>query len=664
MSTIPYSYSVVSKPSVVSAGGTALNLNGVCLTKNTRVPIGQVLSFPTGAAVSSFFGPASAEAVIANGGQTLGGNPAGTGYFGGYEGATAIPGALLFVQYPVTAVAAWLRGGNISGLTLAQLQALSGSLTVVMDGYSHVISSISLSSYNSFSAAAAAIQAAFTDPTEASFTGQLGATFTGSQSGTNLTTTSVTGLISIGDVIGGTGVASGTTIVSQTSGTTGGAGVYVTSLSGTASSASCTATSTVLDVTAETGATIAVGQTLAGTSVTGSPVITAQLTGAAGGTGTYRISGTGLQIASEAMTAIATAPVVTYDSVSGAFVITSGITGTLSTATFATGTLAVPLLLTSATGATLSQGAAAATPATFMAGIIAQTTNWASFFTAFDPDGGSGNTQKLAFAAWTNSVAPRYAYICWDTDITATESVPATGSLGYLINTEFNYSGTCLIYEPIDLNHAAFISGAIAAINFNAPNGRITFAYRTQTGLAAAVTDPTVAFNLGGEPLVEGSFGNGYNFVGAFADANDNSVDFQRGTISGPYDWLNSYVFQIWLNNQFVVQGRAYMKAVNSFSYTPAGYSNFALAMQTTIQAGLTFGMYAPGVDLSSSQTLQINNLAGKNISGTLETQGWYFQCLDPGATARASRGSPIINFFYCDEGDVQALNIGSVAAQ
>jgi hypothetical protein len=661
MSTIPYSYSVVSTPGVVSAGGSALNLNGLCLTKNTRVPIGQVLSFPTGAAVSSFFGPASAEAVIANGGQTAAGNSAGTGYFGGYEGATAIPGALLFAQYPETAVAAYLRGGNISALTLAQLQALSGSLTVVMDGYSHVISSINFASDNSFSAVATAIQAAFTDPTEASFTGSVGASFTATGTGTSFVVTSVTGIISPGDTVTGTGVPAGTTIVSGPAG--GGAGTYVTSQATTASSASCTCASTVLDVTVDTDHTIAVGQTVAG-GVTGSPVITAQLTGTSGQTGTYRISGAQQNVASQAMTGVATAPTVTFDSVSGAFVITSGVTGAPSTSAYATGTLAAPLLLTAATGAVLSQGAAAATPATFMTSIIALTTNWASYFTAFDPDGGSGNAQKLAFAAWTNTVAPRYVYVCWDTDITPTQSLPATSSLGYLINTEFNYSGTCLIYEPVDLNHAAFISGAIAAINFNAPGGRITFAYRTQTGLQAAVTDQTVAFNLGGQPLVEGSFGNGYNFVGGFAEADDSSVDFQRGTISGPYDWLNSYVNQIWLNNQFVVQGRAYMKSVNSFSYTPAGYSNFAVAMQTTIQAGLTFGAYAPGVDLSSSETLQVNNLAGKNIASTLETQGWYFQCLDPGAAARASRGSPIIKFFYCDEGDVQALNIGSVAAQ
>ncbi len=62
-------------------------------------------------------------------------------------------------------------------------------------------------------------------------------TFTGTGSGTNLTATSVTGTITPGDTIRGTGVPGGTTIVSQTSGTTGGAGVYVTSGATTSSGA-------------------------------------------------------------------------------------------------------------------------------------------------------------------------------------------------------------------------------------------------------------------------------------------------------------------------------------------------------------------------------------------------------------------------------------------
>lgn len=64
--------------------------------------------------------------------------------------------------------------------------------------------------------------------------------FTGTGSGTNLTTTSVTGIIRSGDVLAGTGVTAGTTIVSQTSGVAGGAGVYVTSAATTSSSNSLT----------------------------------------------------------------------------------------------------------------------------------------------------------------------------------------------------------------------------------------------------------------------------------------------------------------------------------------------------------------------------------------------------------------------------------------
>lgn len=62
-----------------------------------------------------------------------------------------------------------------------------------------------------------------------------GATFTGSGSGTNLTASSVTGTIGVGMYVSGTGVPAGTKIVSQISGTTGGAGVYQTSHATTSS---------------------------------------------------------------------------------------------------------------------------------------------------------------------------------------------------------------------------------------------------------------------------------------------------------------------------------------------------------------------------------------------------------------------------------------------
>ena len=64
------------------------------------------------------------------------------------------------------------------------------------------------------------------------------ATGTGTSTGTtSLTMSAVTGTIPLGSTITGTGVPANTIIVSQTSGTTGGAGVYVTNNATTLTSA-------------------------------------------------------------------------------------------------------------------------------------------------------------------------------------------------------------------------------------------------------------------------------------------------------------------------------------------------------------------------------------------------------------------------------------------
>jgi hypothetical protein len=661
VSTIPASLFVSVTPSVLAVGGNSLDVIMLVLTRSTRVPIGSVYSFASGLAVASFFGTGSAEDVVANGGAGK-----GSGYFGAYVGSPKIPGRLLFAQYNSAAVAAYLQGGNAgAALTLAQLQALTGSLTVVVDGYPHVISSISLASANSFSAAATAIQAAFTDPTESSFTASLGASFTataGSPS-TKLVVTAVTGLISVGDVVAGTGITVGTTVVSQdTGGTPGGAGTYNLSAANTTSAASCTATSTVLDVTVCASLTIAVGQTLVGTSVTGSPVITAQLGGTTGGVGTYRISGTGFNIASEAMTGIATAPLVTYDSLSGSFFVTSGITGVPSTAAFATGTLAAPLLLTQATGAVLSQGAAAAVPAAFMNGVVQVTTDWVSYMTAFDPDGGSGNSAKQAFAAWKNSFPNRYMYICFDLDVNARGQVPETGTLGYILKNN-NDSGTFLISELTDLNQAPFVGAIGASIDFTKPNGRTTFAFRSQIGLVSDVTTGQAAVNLGGSPQVVGDFGNGYNYYGAVGAAAQNFLWLQRGTITGPFKWADSYVNQVWWNNllQAALLNLANVAGSIPFDVAGAGLINQALA--DPINAGLSFGAAAPGA-ISDLQAATVNAQAGADIAGTLQTQGVYLQVLQQSSAVRANRGPWAITLWYLDRGSAQSFSLSSIALQ
>lgn len=664
MTTIPANDLVNVNPSVLSPGGIGLDVIGLVLTTSTRVPIGTVLSLGSATAVQNYFGGASIEAQIAQGGTNY-----GTGYFGGFDGSNKKPASILFAQYNQAAVAAYLRGGNISALTLTQLQAISGSLNVTVDGFPRNAASVNLASATSFSNAASIIQTALNaaDPVEATFTASIGATFTGSQSGTNLTTSAVVGLISVGDTISGTGVAAGTTIVSQTSGTPGGAGVYVTSVSGTASAASCTASSNVLDVTNVVSGSIQPGEYLVGTGVT-SVAVLARIGGTTGGVGTYQIAGSPQAVASESMTTQGIPVAVTFDSVSGAFTIASGLTGVGSTIGFATGTAAAPLLLTSATGAVTSQGAAPAVPATFMNALVANNSNWATFMTTFDPDNGSGSAVKQAFAAWKNSQNNRFAYVCFDLDASPTTAMPATGSLGYILSNN-NDSGTCLLEgDPAqgwNLNYgvalAAMVCGSAASIDFTQTNGRITFAFKQQPGMLATTANQTIAHNLGGVPQVANSRGNGYSFYGAYGTANANFTWLQRGFVTGPFLWLDSYINQIWLNNAFQVDLLVLQKNSLSIPYDIAGYALMETALSDTIVQALNFGIFAPGT-ISASQAAAVNQAAGANIAATLQTQGYYLQVLPAAPTARSQRISPPATFWYIDRGSVQAINLNSIA--
>lgn len=389
---IPASQLVNVIPSVLPAGGDALDMIGLILTQNTRLPIGEVLSFATADDVTSYFGALTQESALAE------------IYFSGPDNATVLPGALLFAQYPASAVSAWLRGGNLSGLSLAALQTLSGIMTVVADGTTHA-ASINLSSATSYSSAAALIQTAFNTLVDVTgsialnrFIGSIAPnTATGSILGTTLTVTAVGAgsVLAAGQTFTGANVVNNTTIVAQLTGTAGGVGTYQVSISqpvpstalsfsgggltvttltsgtidagqaitapGVASntiigtggtgvggtgtypvSVSQTVASELMDasggtltVTAVTAGTLAVNDLLAGSGITAGNKITKLLTGL-GGTGTYLVS-LGEVVPSGTISVAGANVLVTYDSLTSAFVITSATTGVTSTMGYVTG---------------------------------------------------------------------------------------------------------------------------------------------------------------------------------------------------------------------------------------------------------------------------------------------------------------------------------------
>lgn len=582
---IPASEEVSSTPSTLAPGGNPLSPNGVFLTQDKSIPIGVAQAFPPGDAVENWFGAGSPEA-----------NFAGI-YFQGFNGCTKLPGTLYFFQYNSTNVAGYMRGGALTGVTLANLQALSGTLSLQIDGRTVTSGNINLAAATSFTNAAALIQAGL--QTVGGIFNGTGSTTTGQD--TLDITAIASGELHIGDVVTAAGVPAGTTITALPAG--GGVGVYTMSAAATATNA-------------------------------GEPVT----------------------VSSDAT--------VTYDVLRNAFVITSGTTGAASAVGLATaGTLSTGLKLTATTGAVLSAGAAATTPSAAMNAVVKSTQNWVSYTHVFDPDNGAaGGPQKLLFAAWTSQNSPagaeRFLYAAWDTDATPGSEANDAASFGGQVIAA-NYNGVVPIWEPgvtqFSGAKAAFLCGAIASLDTQATEGRITFKFKSQAGLLADVTDSTTAANLDS---------NGYNYYAAVATANETFTYFRQGGMPGAWKWIDPYVNQILMNSDFQLAYMTFFTAIKSVPYTQNGYTSLRAVLAPYIKQYKTFGAIRAGVTLSAAQVAAVNTAAGVPIDGVLFATGSYLQILDASPQTRGNRGSPPTTFWYTDGGSVHQINMASIDVQ
>lgn len=339
---------------------------------------------------------------------------------------------------------------------------------------------------------------------------------------------------------------------------------------------------------------------------------------------------------------------VTFDPLSSSFVFTSATTGVNSSVAFATGALANSLNLASGLGGVLSIGSAAMTPASAMNAVKSKTTNWATFTTVFEPT----PADSIAFAVWNAAQNQRFFYAMWGSDPAPTVFGDTT-SIGYQAETA-ELDGASPIYANAP-DVAAFLLGSIASLDFGQKNGRATMAFRNVDGLAPDVTDGTVSQNL---KL------NGYNFYGTYATANDEFTFFHPGTVIGQYDWIDSYICQIWLTNQLQLAMMTLLTEVYSIPYNEEGRTLIHAAALDPILAALNFGAIRTGVTLSELQKAELNEAAGVKIDDVVSQVGWYFQVLDTAAQDRKARTSPPINLFYADGQSVQQINVGSVAVQ
>ena len=323
-----------------------------------------------------------------------------------------------------------------------------------------------------------------------------------------------------------------------------------------------------------------------------------------------------------------------WDSSFKAFVITSPTTGTSSTITFAGGTAADLLGLSSGT---ISQGAASADLTETMNGCVNSNSNFWSFMPVWEET----DSEALELAEWCNNQGVRFMYAMVDTS-NAGLTPNNTACLAYQVA---DYYGVCPCYNTKALG--AMAMGVGAAINPAQLNGRKTWAFKQQTNLEYTVNNETDA------PVL---LANGYNFYGNYATASNMFKLFQNGQISGNAKWIDTYYGQVFIRDGLQ---NAWINALmlnNTVPYNQSGYGILRAAAMDTIKTAVNAGFIRQGVSLSESQKATVQSEAGLDISGELETQGWYLQILDPTTQVRQERGTPVVNFWYMDGGSVQRI--------
>lgn len=338
---------------------------------------------------------------------------------------------------------------------------------------------------------------------------------------------------------------------------------------------------------------------------------------------------------------------VSFDAQLQAFKIASDSTGENSTIDYAKGQVAEKLGLTKKAGAVISQGAIASTPATVMKSVTDSTLNWATFTTMFEPI----LEEKLGFAEWANNQNDRFLFVGWGLEQEATLT-GNTECFGAKLK-ESAYDGSCAVYGGLD--KAAFICGTIASINFTERQGRITLAFKGQSGLSPDVTDATVAENLKE---------NGYNFYGAWATANDRFLFLSPGQIAGKWKWIDAYVNQIRLNSQLQLALITLLTSVKSVPYNAEGIALQRAACNDPINEALNFGAIQTGVVLSEQQKAIINREAGFDAASAVESRGYCLYIGQATAQTRGNRQSMPMKLWYTDGGSVQSINLASINVQ
>lgn len=338
-----------------------------------------------------------------------------------------------------------------------------------------------------------------------------------------------------------------------------------------------------------------------------------------------------------------------YDSTTNTFTLTSSTDGASSTVSYASagddGTdLSAMLCMTQAEGAVLSQGVDAMTEAATLNAICAVTANWAQFTTLWEV---SEQAEAEAYAAWAD-IDDDYVYVFWSSDQNMESTLTQDSTIAKALQDKYNC--VFMIYS-LDFSTAAFALAYPATIKWDATQGMKVIFGKSASGISPTVTDEQVATAL--DDL-------GVSYVGQFATRNDEFIIANRGELTGSmYGFYDTLIGSIWLRSKLQTSIMNGFATVNRAPYNSVGYTMLKSWCQDPITQAKNAGVIDEGISLSESQKSQILQETGDSeAAGDLQSKGYFLQVLDPGASVRAQRGSPVAALYYAYGGSIQKVEL------
>lgn len=362
---------------------------------------------------------------------------------------------------------------------------------------------------------------------------------------------------------------------------------------------------------------------------------------------------------------------VTYSSLTAAFTITLGVTGPEMMVDYAQGSLADVLGLSQAKGAILSRGAYARTYYETLDTAFAKTGNFATFTTCEEI---TDLEEAKSLASWTNdqySASNMFLYVFYTTDssLNHNEEVSANSTVGLarvgsatVVNSlagraiaehylSAAYEGVAGVYGGIE--HAALFMSVSGCIDWDTTSATVTYAFKSQAGLSANVTDAATARTLDELKL---------SYIGNYATRNDNFVFTMHGKMYGAYGYIDLYVNAIWLNDALQVALMGFMKNTGRVPYNQSGMALLNAACMPTIQRAIKNGVIETGVTIDDATKATLSREAGSDISTDLTNNGYKLIINAPDATTRQNRESPEMKLWYTYGGAVHKLSMTATA--